>query len=113
MARKISTSNRIRVSSRFRPNSKNLSLDWKLSEETQRMSINVLNPWSRKTGSNERPEILSCHKLIGKSAKKVIVNDEFDKFLTIDNEGNIYYLRLITKSSDNNETFDHNGNPSQ
>lgn len=122
ISRKVSTSNKLRVSSRFRSPlkmSSPLSVDDTLKATTQNLSLHNSNPWSNKTGSSEKPELLSCHTLIGKSAKKVIFNDDFDKFLTIDNEGNIYYLRLLdddfTESSigfiDNADDFDDNGNP--
>lgn len=115
MFHKISTTNEIRVSNRFRHVKS--SPDSKLSEATEKMTINHLSPWGDKSGSTKRPELLSCHKLIGKSAKKVIINDEFDEFVTIDNEGNIYYLRLVTETfnTTNNliNSFDYNGNPMQ
>lgn len=121
-SRKLSTSNKLRVSSRFRSPlkmSSPLSVDDNLTATTQNLSLHNSNPWRNKTGSSDKPELLSCHKLIGKSAKKVIFNDDFDKFLTIDNEGNIYYLRLLNNDftessmdfSDNADDFDDNGNP--
>lgn len=116
VSRKMSTSNKLRVSSRFRSPLKlsNLPVDDMMAVATQQISLIDSNPWSNKTGPLDKPELLSSHKLIGKSAKKVIFNDEFEKFVTIDNEGNIYYLRLIKNSSNNSNAsgggYDGNGN---
>jgi apoptotic protease-activating factor len=53
------------------------------------------NPWQQKTGSSDKPELLACVKFVGNEAQQIFVDSEFTKFLTIDNEGNIYFLRLI------------------
>lgn len=78
------------------------------------LSIKEKN-WSNKTGSSEKLELLSCIKFIGKSATKVVINDDFTRFVTIDNEGNVYHLRTIDLSNDNDDdqqvTIDYNGNP--
>jgi apoptotic protease-activating factor len=114
--RKISTQDMLRQSKRFRSPLKTLaptSEMRKLSTATENLTINDSNPWSKKIGSIDRPELLSCIKFIGKSAKKVIFNDKFDRFVTIDNEGNVYYLRLVTDVNDSQITIDYNGNPLQ
>lgn len=49
--------------------------------------------WLSKVGPSNKPQLLSCIKLIG-SAEKLIINREFNKFFTIDDEGYLYYLRL-------------------
>lgn len=116
--RKISTTDKLRQSKRFRsPNSpmKTLTPLVTLSNATENLTISESNPWSRKIGPNDRPELLSCIKFIGKSAKKVIFNNDFDRFVTIDNEGYVYYPRLV--NNDNTEetdiSIDFNGNPLQ
>ncbi|XP_055624969.1 uncharacterized protein LOC129767795 isoform X2 [Toxorhynchites rutilus septentrionalis] len=49
--------------------------------------------WLSKVGPSNKPQLLSCIKLIG-SAEKLIINRDFNKFFTIDDEGYIYFLRL-------------------
>lgn len=93
--RKISTNSKSRLSSRFRSPLKLNSISNNPEDITQSERVHNSNYWDNKTGPSEKPELLSSHKLIGKSAKKVIFNEEFDEFVTVDNEGHIYYLRLI------------------
>lgn len=52
------------------------------------------NPWCGKSGASDKPELLSCIKFVGNSAEKLYANHAFDKFITIDNEGEIYYIRI-------------------
>lgn len=52
------------------------------------------NPWCGKSGASDKPELLSCIKFVGNSAEKLYTNHAFDKFITIDNEGEIYYIRI-------------------
>lgn len=52
------------------------------------------NPWYGKSGASDKPELLSCIKLVGSSAEKIFTNRKFTKFITIDNEGEIYYLNI-------------------
>lgn len=105
---------RLRVSQRFKSPMKIIPsiIDAVLSA-TDNLTLNgtAANPWRGKTGSTDKPELLSCIKLVAKSAKKIIFNDDFTRFVTIDNEGNVYHLRLIDESSDNQLTIDFNGNP--
>lgn len=54
---------------------------------------NVCNPWIGKTGTTEKPELLSCIKFVGSSAEKLYTNFAFDTFITVDNEGVIYFLK--------------------
>ncbi|KAL9703362.1 hypothetical protein quinque_006880 [Culex quinquefasciatus] len=54
--------------------------------------------WLTKSGPSNKPHLLSCIKLIG-SAERLIVNRDFNKFFTIDDEGYIYYLRLFQPPS--------------
>lgn len=49
--------------------------------------------WLSKVGPSNKPQLLSCIKLIG-SAKKLMISRDFRKFFTIDDEGYLYYLRL-------------------
>ncbi|KFB47294.1 hypothetical protein ZHAS_00015324 [Anopheles sinensis] len=54
--------------------------------------------WYDKRGPSGKPHLLSCIKLIGR-ARRLIINRDFSKFLTMDNEGYIHYLRLYRPSS--------------
>lgn len=54
---------------------------------------NVHNPWIGKTGTSEKPELLACIKFVGSSAEKLYANHAFDTFITVDNEGVIYFLK--------------------
>lgn len=108
------TSGRVRVSQRFKsPLKLSPALDANLLSATQNLTINKSNPWHKKTGAADKPELLSCIKLVAKSAKRLICNDDFTRFITVDNEGNIYHLRLMTNSSESEGqmTIDFNGNP--
>lgn len=53
------------------------------------------NPWIGKCGPSKKPELLACIKFVGSSAQKVFINKHFTTFITIDNEGEIYYLRTL------------------
>lgn len=53
------------------------------------------NPWIGKFGLLEKPQLLSCIKFVGSSTKKTFINKSFTKFITIDNEGEVYYLRAM------------------
>lgn len=105
----------MRVSQRFKSPMKivNPIDDIGLLSATNNMTLNGPNPWRRKIGSSDKPELLSCIKLVAKSAKRIICNNEFTRFVTIDNEGNIYHLRMISESSDDQVTIDFNGNSTQ
>lgn len=111
--KKKQTPGRLRVSQRFKSPLKtvvNITAD--LLTATENLKINgAANPWHNKTGASDKPELLSCIKLVAKSAKKIICNDEFTRFVTIDNEGNIYHLRMIEDALDRQLTVDFNGNP--
>lgn len=112
--KKREATGRTRVSQRFKSPLKIIpTLDTNLLSTTDILTINESNPWRKKTGASEKPELLACIKLVAKSAKKIICNDEFTRFVTIDNEGNVYHLRMITDSfeSENQLTIDFNGNP--
>lgn len=63
------------------------------------------NPWTGKLGPTEKPELLACIQLIGNSAVQIFSNKMFTKFVTIDDEGEVYYLQIFSDSSN-----DHNGN---
>lgn len=104
---------KVRVSQRFKSPLKIIPTETinNLLAPTRGMSRNESNPWRNKTGSAEKPELLSCIKLVAKSAKRIIWNDDFTRFVTIDNEGNIYHLRMICEGQENQVTIDFNGNP--
>lgn len=65
-----------------------------LSERTNGLTMDNKSPWDGKIGAAEKPELLSCIKFVGNSTKKLYHDREFTKFLTIDNEGEIYVLIL-------------------
>lgn len=48
--------------------------------------------WEDKMGASDKPELLACIKFVGNSATKLVTNEDFTKFITIDNEGDIYAL---------------------
>lgn len=77
------------------------------------VSLDKPSAWSKKTGSMEKPALLSCIKLLAKSAKRIVHNEDFTRFVTIDNEGNIYHLRLITEATGSQVTIDFNGSPNR
>lgn len=117
--RDISTPGRVRVSQRFKSPLKIVSNNNKqilsVSENLNLNESHQKNPWLLKAGSSDKPELLSCIKFVAKSAKRIIFNDDFTRFITIDNEGNIYHLRMIGETLDegNQVRIDFNGNPMQ
>lgn len=116
MDRRSDSESRVRVSYRFKSPFKQLtptSADSKLLTGTENLSLNDSNPWRKKTGASDKRELLSCIKLVAKSAKRIIFNEDFTRFVTIDNEGNVYHLRMISESFENQLTVDFNGNPSK
>lgn len=52
--------------------------------------------WTGKLGPTEKPELLSCIQLIGNSAEQIFINKYFTEFVTIDDEGEVYYLKLFS-----------------
>lgn len=66
---------------------------------------NSVNPWTGKLGPTEKPELLACIQLIGNSADQIFTNKNFTKFVTIDDEGEVYYLQIFSDISN-----DRNGN---
>jgi apoptotic protease-activating factor len=101
---------RIRVSQRFKfPKSQlSPSPSETLLSPIQNLSLkqDYSNPWNKKSGSLEKPEMLSCIKLVAKMAKKIVCSEDFTRFVTIDNEGNIYYLRLVKDNTKNQMKVD-------
>lgn len=55
--------------------------------------LDAIDPWIGKTGTVEKLELLSCIKFVGSSAEKLYVNQAFDTFITVDNEGVIYFFK--------------------
>lgn len=113
--KKNDVNNRARVSNRFKSPKPitPTSPDSTLLSATENLTLNDSNPWRKKTGASDKRELLSCIKLVAKSAKRIVFNEDFTRFVTIDNEGNIYHLRMIDESSGNQLAVDINGNPSQ
>ena len=103
----------VRVSQRFRsPMNKSSSPGSDHFNTAMRaLHLTSSNPWQNKIGSTDKRELLSCIKFVGKYAKKVFCNKDFTRFITIDNEGNIYYLRLVEDSPMTSLSIDFNGNP--
>ena len=56
-------------------------------------------------GPASKPEILSSLKFLGTSAEKLIAMKDFTEFITIDDEGNIYFLRLVDRMTDENDVI--------
>lgn len=54
-------------------------------------------------------DVMCCIKLIGNTAGKFMCNKNFNKFLTMDNEGNVYYLRQLTFNNENVSCVTENG----
>lgn len=114
LKRKEPTDKRFGASARFRSPLKlsSPSSDTLLSPlNTLSLRDTTSNSWQNKSGSSDKRELLSCIKLVAKMAKRIICSDDFTRFVTIDNEGNIYHLRLIRDTSENQITVDFNGNP--
>lgn len=84
-----------RQSSRFKNNK--IIFNKSIEDNLIRLSLeeSEINPWIGKIGASDKPELLSCIKLVGGSANKFYTDDNFTKFLTIDLEGNIYFLRFF------------------
>lgn len=61
----------------------------------------AVNPWIGKLGASTKPELLACIKFVGNAAKRVYATQEFTTFLTIDDEGEIYFLRLCDLNIEN------------
>jgi hypothetical protein len=109
--RRIEDTPKTRVSQRFKSPLKIFSSSQN-QLETSMMNLKLKERnWSNKTGPHDKRELLSCIKFIGKSAKKVVANENFTHFVTIDNEGNVYNLSLINQTNQL-LTVDYNGNSS-
>lgn len=54
-----------------------------------------MNPWIGKVGPSGKRELLSCIKFVGSSAEKLFTNEQFTTFITIDNEGEVYFLKTM------------------
>lgn len=52
------------------------------------------NPWIGKCGASTKPELLACIKFVGNAAEKIYTNQAYTKFITIDSDGEIYYLDI-------------------
>lgn len=109
--KRSSYESRLRVSQRFKSPLKIAPVT--IETSLRKLSLTERN-WSNKTGPHNKLELLSSIKFLGKSAKKVVVNEDFTRFVTIDNEGNIHHLRLVSDQTngDRQITIDFNGNPS-
>ena len=68
--------------------------------------------WNNKTGPSKKPELLSCTKFRGKSAKRVFINEDFTRFVTIDNEGHVHDLKVINVELNGSIDKENNGNVS-
>ncbi|KAJ6647516.1 Apoptotic protease-activating factor 1 [Pseudolycoriella hygida] len=60
------------------------------------------NLWTGKLGPTEKPELLAAIQFNGSSADQIFTNNEFTKFVTIDDEGEIYYLKIRNNDSNGN-----------
>lgn len=59
-------------------------------------TIEKKNIWQNKKGSGDRPELLACVRLIGR-AEQLVASPDFTQFVTLDNEGEIYHLKVLDK----------------
>lgn len=91
-----------RRSARFRPPSQVISPDKKENalSASSRFNFSPVNDnlWQNKKGSSDKPELLACIRLSGQ-AEKIVANTDFTQFVTVDNEGEIYHLRLFDPST--------------
>lgn len=92
-----------------RPNSYNESQrqSQRFGKFRQRQSMSDIENGNTLNSLNSTNDldVLCCIKLIGDNAGKFMCNKVFNKFLTMDNEGNVYYLRQMFDDSENiNET---------
>lgn len=62
-------------------------------------------PWMGKLGPTEKPELLACIQVIGNSAEQMFTNKSFTHFVTIDDEGEVYNLKIFSEIYN-----DRNGN---
>lgn len=58
------------------------------------VQLSHVNPWIGKRGASNKLELLSCIKFVGNAAEKIYANQQFTKFITIDSDGEIYYLDI-------------------
>lgn len=65
------------------------------------------SPWIGKLGPTRKQVLLSCFKFIGNAAQQLFANAEFTRFLTIDDVGEIYFLKVrYTDTNEVDELFD-------
>lgn len=50
--------------------------------------------WHDKIGPSDKRELLACIKFVGNSAHKLVTLGDFEKFITVDAEGDIYVLSV-------------------
>lgn len=62
------------------------------------------SPWTGKNGDPRKPTMLACVKFIGSRAEQLFANAAFDRFLTIDDSGEIYHFVLRGWNAANSET---------
>lgn len=62
-------------------------------DSSETSETDLARAWLGKRGPAVKPELLSCIKFVGNRAENIIANAAFDTFLTIDDEGEIYFLR--------------------
>lgn len=69
-----------------------------------------LNPWVDKQGPRQKPALLASMKFVGHNAKDVFVNSEFTRFITVDDEGEIYDHSMLQQNvDDTNDSIILNG----
>lgn len=52
------------------------------------------SPWIGKLGPTAKQELLACYKFNGNTAQQLFANPPFTRFLTIDDVGEIYFLKV-------------------
>lgn len=102
---------KLRRSQRFDRKASVRSITEKMQELTSSngnlYASQINNPWTGKLGPTEKPELLACIQLIGNAAEQIFTNKNFTKFVTVDDEGEVYYLQIFSDTIISN---DDNGN---
>lgn len=56
--------------------------------------LQSISPWIGKLGPMGKQELLACYKFNGNAAQQLFTNSDFTRFLTIDDVGEIYFLKV-------------------
>lgn len=89
----ITMSNSSSASSGIGSNDVSVDAELLTSAETKAKAV-PSNIWSGMLGPSNKPELLACIKYVGNRADQIFSNEAFTSFLTVDDEGEIYFLRI-------------------